>query len=69
MVEIKQAEKKTPITVLETKVDDKTYQFVAESDSSYDNCLNALSQFTDYVRQMKEKDEEKELKTQENQEE
>lgn len=59
MVDVKQSEKKIPVTILETKIADKTFQFITEIDSSVDNCILALNEFTNYAKDMNEKYKEK----------
>jgi len=58
MVEVRQVEKKIPLTVLEAKVEDKIIQMVVESDTPLEYCLNGLQQFMDYVLEMKKNVEE-----------
>lgn len=65
MIYTHQVEKKVPLTVLESKIDNKSFSFVSESDSSLDDCLSALQQLTDHVLKIKKEAEEKQDSPQE----
>ena len=59
MVETHQSEKKTPVTILQTNIEGRIFQFVVESESIIDHCCVALNQFLDHVNEIKKKLEEK----------
>jgi mevalonate kinase len=59
MVESIQSEKKTPVTIFQTNIEGKIFQFVVESESVIEHCFMALNQFIDHVNEIKKKIEEK----------
>lgn len=59
MVEVHQTEKKTPLTILETKIENKLMQFVVESDTSLEFCLSGLDEFVKHISEIKKNLEEK----------
>ncbi len=61
MVTAQHVEKKIPLTILETKCDNKTMQFVVESDTPLETCLQALNEFINYVNEMKYQLEQKQV--------
>lgn len=46
-------EKKIPCTVLQKMIDNKSYQFVVDSDSDLDKCLEAICEIKDHLIKIK----------------
>lgn len=59
MVKAHQVEKKVPLTILEEKINDKSMQFVVESDTGLDLCIQALDAMKAHVEQIMKDLEEK----------
>ena len=55
MVTAHSVEKKTPMTILESKVENKSYQYIMESDSPLEDCIIALDQIRDHMIEIKNK--------------
>ena len=60
MAQVHQVERKVPCTVVEAKIENKSYQYVVESDSSLDHCIEALNEIKDHLIKLKKEMEEKE---------
>ena len=59
MVSVHQVEKKVPLTILEEKINDKSMQFVVESDTGLDLCLQGLDAIRAHIEKIKQDLEEK----------
>lgn len=59
MILTHQVEKKTPLTVLEAKVNGKSFLYTMESDSVLEDCLEGLKEITDHILHIKKDLEEK----------
>jgi hypothetical protein len=64
MVTMAQVERKIPLTVLESKIGELSYQLVVQSEATLESCLEALEQFKDHLIDLKKKAEDAQ-KTQE----
>ena len=53
MVTVHDVERKVTCKVLEHKIDNVSYQYVVENTSSIDNCLLALEEIAQHMRNMK----------------
>lgn len=60
-VTVHQEERKIPVTVLQKLIKNKSFQFVVESDSSLDDCLDSLKDFKAHIEEIKVRLEKEEL--------
>lgn len=49
MIHTHQVEKKVPLTVLESKIGERSFSFVCESDASLEQCHDALKEIEEHV--------------------
>lgn len=67
MVTVHDVERKVPCKVLEAKIENVSFQYVVENTSPIDNCITALDQIAEHLRNMKKELEEKKALEEQNQ--